>query len=193
MNTQIATRAAGSKTAYELVLLKLESIRVDVDACLKEESVGNSTQVISPTTNCASELNEVVSDDGDLGKVKGIKVKERLKGTGCSTRPKNALEKLTMSKRRRLENKDMNSSTGASKTASTTQSASTTTGSVPATQHVSTTQSLLPPHMTRVSNVQLTLPLTQPVTPSAPLLQAVLLLQFICIMTFNYLLLSIII
>ncbi|KAL6289829.1 hypothetical protein ACE6H2_007339 [Prunus campanulata] len=71
----------------------------EVDACLKEKSSQETSEVIPPVINSRSELNECINVDDDIIKVRGIKVKERV--AVSSKRPKNALEKLTKKRRTR--------------------------------------------------------------------------------------------
>ncbi|XP_008240644.1 PREDICTED: protein FAR1-RELATED SEQUENCE 5-like [Prunus mume] len=71
----------------------------EVDACLKEKSSQETSEVISPVINSRSELNECINIDDDIIKVRGIKIKERV--VGSSKRPKNALEKLAKKRRTR--------------------------------------------------------------------------------------------
>ena len=90
MQTQIATKAAESEEAFNIAIRGLNKILEDVDGSSKSQDIEKSTSGI--LRNCNN--NNIL--DG-IGRVKGIKTKERVRGT--FNRPKGALERTKKKKK----------------------------------------------------------------------------------------------
>ncbi|XP_061999146.1 protein FAR1-RELATED SEQUENCE 2-like [Rosa rugosa] len=100
LHTELATSTAESDEAYEIATVALHKTLADVKASLKKKINQEAPQVASPIINSAL---EVIFDNFDDHRVRGIKVKERIVRKEEFVRPKNALEKLLGNKRHKKE------------------------------------------------------------------------------------------
>ncbi|XP_050374665.1 protein FAR-RED IMPAIRED RESPONSE 1-like [Argentina anserina] len=149
LHTELATIATESDEAYEIATVAFHKTLADVKETLKKKKTNKEApQVTSHVNNCAP---EVITDDFDEHRVRGIKVKERIVRKEDSIRPKNALEKLLGNKRPR---KDVDSSSRHQKEPELDHSTVTSTF-VPATQDQghTTQQMQLPTHPSVVDSI----------------------------------------